>query len=726
MCRKLVLSDLLIVGLFVGLLGYAGSALAILAHQVDDFEAYVDTVALTAPKAWELPWAPITNSTITNELSTDDPSGRKAMRIKLSPNGNTYAWGAIGLYPRWNWEGQSGIRLWIKVTASGASTANLLVRFWEGNKYGAGGDKWGISKSLADWDPNGQYIDLPFDDFTRYGGGGGTKDNNQKELDEIKAVFIGSEYEGTADIGSHLTLLVDDIVAITPLTALELPLASNPNPGNNTTAACVSRWSNTLSWVPGANADSHDVYFGTNPIPGSAEFKGTQAVNDFKPGPLAAETAYYWRVDEVAGSSTSTGNVWSFHTCVFNDITFYFVADTHIGRSLSANFNNLMIIDQMNNLFGTPYNSPIGGQVGRTRGLLIGGDLTDRFPTQATVPDGIVGAGVTSEWNAFINHYGVLAGEGRTQFPVYEGYGNHDVDGTLAVSGLERKGIVARNARRASKLNVSTSGLEYSWDWDAVHIVNLNLYPGYMDNNLDEDSLTFLKRDLSDKVGDSGRAVILYFHYPLAVVGGFTPAKLDAFRDAIVGKYNIIAIFQGHWHRPSIRTQWNGIPVFEHGAAAVNPKIPPDSTEEQRNLVERFLVVHIDAVTNKMEVAARTGDDPYPNPGSKVISWEESWVEENITIGTMTYKVLDTNNAIVGYYPTLQDAYEDAVDGYTIQSRAVRYTEVPALNRNKAVTLKGGYDGNFTATTGETTIVGDLNITDGGLTLDEGSLTITN
>jgi len=69
-----------------------------------------------------------------------------------------------------------------------------------------------------------------------------------------------------------------------------------------------------VSWMAGAGAVSHDVYFGKNPTPGVGEFQGNQNETSFEPGTLEYLTTYYWRIDEVSSSSTTTGDVWSFMT----------------------------------------------------------------------------------------------------------------------------------------------------------------------------------------------------------------------------------------------------------------------------------------------------------------------------------------------------------------------------------------------------------------------------
>jgi hypothetical protein len=75
----------------------------------------------------------------------------------------------------------------------------------------------------------------------------------------------------------------------------------------------------TLKWQPGQGAYKHDVYFGTDETAvteGTGDtFQGTLLPNLYDPGELAAETKYFWRVDEVLTDGTKrTGSVWSFTT----------------------------------------------------------------------------------------------------------------------------------------------------------------------------------------------------------------------------------------------------------------------------------------------------------------------------------------------------------------------------------------------------------------------------
>jgi len=149
-------------------------------------------------------------------------------------------------------------------------------------------------------------------------------------------------------------------------------VATGPSPANGATDVAITA---DLSWTAGAGAVSHDVYFGTSqtavdtagrlagdvngsgsvdiddivilaqqwldaPVEPYADlnddsdvdvadfavvsadwlgsavsvYKGNQTATSYDPGTLAVGTTYYWRIDEVHGSITEKGTVWSFTT----------------------------------------------------------------------------------------------------------------------------------------------------------------------------------------------------------------------------------------------------------------------------------------------------------------------------------------------------------------------------------------------------------------------------
>ena len=89
------------------------------------------------------------------------------------------------------------------------------------------------------------------------------------------------------------------------------PEAHNPDPADGATGVLQP----LLKWTAGDSAALHDVYFGTNPTPGPAEFIIRYNFNMYWYGPgLIPGTTYYWRIDEVEadGVTIHTGDVWSF------------------------------------------------------------------------------------------------------------------------------------------------------------------------------------------------------------------------------------------------------------------------------------------------------------------------------------------------------------------------------------------------------------------------------
>jgi hypothetical protein len=99
-------------------------------------------------------------------------------------------------------------------------------------------------------------------------------------------------------------------------------LAGNPTPTNGSTGIDINQ---DLAWAAAVDADSHDVYFGTNPSPGAAEFQGNQSATSFEPGVLIPSTTYYWRIDEVNAHGTTPGATWSFQTATAGSDTSIFL-----------------------------------------------------------------------------------------------------------------------------------------------------------------------------------------------------------------------------------------------------------------------------------------------------------------------------------------------------------------------------------------------------------------
>jgi len=115
-----------------------------------------------------------------------------------------------------------------------------------------------------------------------------------------KTTTIG--YAVTSSVGGKLVTAVFDNGPVK---------ASEPNPADK----AVNVAAPLVRWTAGVTAVAHDVYFGTNPTPGQAEFAAhlpLQQTLYFSPVFLP-DTTYYWRVDEIdAADKVYKGDVWSF------------------------------------------------------------------------------------------------------------------------------------------------------------------------------------------------------------------------------------------------------------------------------------------------------------------------------------------------------------------------------------------------------------------------------
>ncbi|MBN1419853.1 MAG: metallophosphoesterase [Planctomycetes bacterium] len=322
-----------------------------------------------------------------------------------------------------------------------------------------------------------------------------------------------------------------------------------------------------LAWTPGSFAVSQEVRFGpsiesieSGSAPHVAKLDFDARRFPIPALPLRPGQVYYWRVDTINRDlPPSRGSVWSFRVADplrYGDVTFFIVSDSHYGATAEENADRRAAIDRWNGLPGTEYPAPLGGGIVQTpRGILVLGDLIDDGATSEAA----------DQWAQWVADFGV-GGEGRVDFPVYEGLGNHD----LGPGDLVLNAIRERNRRRPGLKMLSSDGLHYSLDWDHVHVVNLNLYPGdvkdpatpYGPIHDPKHALSFLRKDLAENVGRSGRPVILCHHYDLQGTNWWSEAERDAYFEAIQ-PYNIICIAHGHTGTDIYK--WRGIDVVNTG-----------------------------------------------------------------------------------------------------------------------------------------------------------------
>lgn len=207
--------------------------------------------------------------------------------------------------------------------------------------------------------------------------------------------------------------------------------------------------------------------------------------------------------------------------------------------------------------------------VSRIRGIIMNGDITQNGR------DGRLGS--ENEYGGFTRIYG-LCGNRDVKFPMFEGYGNHDffewdhILYRIPKAHPVADSVSVRNPYRVGLLNTAPEkDGHYSWEWDDIHFVQLNLTPSDHDPLHEVHgvrnprmALTFLKNDLASHVAGTNKKVIIMSHYGPWTTFEWDQAQIDELYEAIKD-YNVIAYLHGHAHATSTYN-WRGIPVFNVGS----------------------------------------------------------------------------------------------------------------------------------------------------------------
>ena len=287
------------------------------------------------------------------------------------------------------------------------------------------------------------------------------------------------------------------------------------------------------------------------------------------------------------------------------DVTFFAIGDPQINIPRWGTAGTEATIDAMN--LAPAEEFPFGGKVGVPRGVLIAGDLVDDLRN-------------SENWKLYRTFFDPL-GKARLRFPVYEGVGNHDLDsrgtdGSLSVIEAE---LVRRNRARPAELHLCERGFHYSWDWGPLHLVNLNVFPGNVPRpvygrdsswNDPRRSLEFLERDLRERVGASGRPVILMWHYGLEGWGLEMWWKSEDLLELrrVLAPYNIALLLHGHEHAYR-KYRWDGHDVL------MAPAPQRDRDPKRPDTVSRpkgFVVIRLRG--DELQVAHRDAGE-----------WKERW-----------------------------------------------------------------------------------------------------
>lgn len=259
------------------------------------------------------------------------------------------------------------------------------------------------------------------------------------------------------------------------------------------------------------------------------------------------------------------------------ELTFYSYSDIHYGADHGGKAppkEKSEMMEEINTLPGKPYPDAVGGVVGTPCGVIMSGDL---------INDGAVAQKYPKQWADYIADFGVN-GEGRCKWPVFEGVGNHDLNDNLFVFNKVKERNVIRKQLKLID-NVSSNGYHYSWDWEGVHFVNLNLFGGnvwqgeadaYGWEHHPQAARDFLIRDLQEHVGTSGRPVVYIQHFRPIDENWWTYSAADKLQK-VLQEYNVVAMLVGH-QGGGVKNVWRGINwISSNGDLVVLRMTPSDN-----------------------------------------------------------------------------------------------------------------------------------------------------
>ena len=160
------------------------------------------------------------------------------------------------------------------------------------------------------------------------------------------------------------------------------------------------------------------------------------------------------------------------------DVTFLSTSDCHYDafENEGRNERDRDTIREMNTVATRIWPGELGGGDIGPAGRCRAGRLHRRRRPDARRQAGI------RPIRVFLADFGFDGTDGLLKFPVFEGWGNHDGPpiGKESFGFSFQAELKKRNEVRKQKGwigNLSANGLHYSWDWDDVHFVQLNIYP---------------------------------------------------------------------------------------------------------------------------------------------------------------------------------------------------------------------------------------------------------
>ncbi len=244
------------------------------------------------------------------------------------------------------------------------------------------------------------------------------------------------------------------------------------------------------------------------------------------------------------------------------DVTVVVAGDLHFDLPPETDqYYHVVTMNRLEGNFTFPTDSAAPGIAGETvrklDGVILAGDMFDKARPEILTH--------------YRSRYEMGPGEKTIHYPVYPGFGNHDIDPAVSDKGADNllgrafslhylDSILNDKLAKGEILNLHPSSRSYSWNIQDVHFVQAQRFSGdtaYCESNLD-----WLADDLK-RYASEGNPVVYIQHYgvdPWAIKWWPQDARNRLFD--ILDNYNVAAFLVGHTHEPSLQ-HYRGYPIYQ-------------------------------------------------------------------------------------------------------------------------------------------------------------------
>ena len=243
-----------------------------------------------------------------------------------------------------------------------------------------------------------------------------------------------------------------------------------------------------------------------------------------------------------------------------DEVTVVVAGDLHFDLPPETDqYYHVRAINIIEGKFCFPQDAPqgiAGTTVGKLDGVIVAGDMFDK-----PHPDIL---------DLYRQRYERKEGDKSVNYPVYPGFGNHDIDPISGDSMANLTGrafnlyyldsLLLEKLQHKEILNVHPSSRSYSWNIGHVHFVQAQRFSG--DTVLGEANWKWLEDDL-EKYASKGNPVVYIQHYGVDdwAIKWWPKSARERLFD-ILDRYNVAAFLVGHTHEPSVQ-HYRGYPIYQ-------------------------------------------------------------------------------------------------------------------------------------------------------------------